>query len=97
MNPQKRQQQRAEHTIAELEKAIAEADAAIAQSKRFFAGEGADLKRELDKLSPEMKARIDSEVEKMMKEIELETERAWRMKMFEQSMVYRPRNSRRLV
>lgn len=97
MNPQKRQQQRVEQTIAELEKAMAEADAAIAQSKRFFAGEGADLMRELDKLSPEMKARVDTEVEKMMKEIEQETERAWRMKMFEQSMVYRPRNSRRLV
>ncbi|MDO8300137.1 hypothetical protein [Lacisediminimonas sp.] len=76
---------------------MAEADAAIAQATRFFAGEGAGIKRQLDQLSAGEKAKIDAEVAIMMKDVEREAERAYRHKMFEQSLSYRPRNARRLV
>ena len=97
MNPHKRQQERASQVIADLERVMAEADVAIAQTQRFFAGEGAAIKRHLDQLSAAEKAKIDAEVAIMMQEVEREAERAFRHKMFEQSLSYRPRNSRRLV
>ena len=97
MNPHMRQQQRSEQVIAELEKTMVEADAAVAQARRFFANEGAALKQQLDNLSPEMKAKVDAEVAILMQDMEREVERAFRHKMFEQSLGYRPRNSRRLV
>jgi hypothetical protein len=97
MNPHKRQQERARQVITELEQVMAEADAAIAQAERFFAGEGAAIKRHLDQLSTSAKAKIDAEVALMMRDVEQEAERAFRHKMFEQSLSYRPRNARRLV
>ena len=97
MNPQSPQQQRVEQVIAELEKTIAEADAAVAQTRRFCENEGADLLRQLENLNPEMKAKVDAEVALMMQEVERDAERLFRHKMFEQAQSYRPRNSRRLV